>query len=66
MGPRPMVTPGGERLFSQGEVDEAIDRDRIASFMQFMRGLPASHSGVIQGTTNQCRSIMRALERAGF
>lgn len=61
-----MVTPGGERLYSQADLDEAIDRDRVASFMQFMRSLPPTHQGIINGTTNQCQSIMRALAKVGF
>lgn len=61
-----MVTPGGERLFCQADLDEAIDRDRIASYMQFMRALAPNYRGMISGTTNQCQSIMRALEKAGY
>ncbi len=54
-----------EPTYSQAELEAAIDRDRIAGFMMFARAMPPGDR-LVYGTSNQARSIMRALEKAGY
>lgn len=61
----PTSTPP-PKTYSQAELNEAIDRDRIEGFMIFARSLPPHTNGLVYGTGNQTRSIMRALEKLGY
>ena len=55
-----------EMVYSQAELDEAIDRDRITGFMLFVRNLPDSPASLVYGTSLQAKAIMRALAKAGY
>lgn len=61
------LNPGPEEpLYTQSEVNEMLDRDRIHGFLLFARTLRADHDGPVWGTAHQVKAIQRALEKAGY
>lgn len=59
--------PGPEEpTYTQAEVAEMIDRDRVHGFLVFARTLRDDHDGPVWGTAHQVKAIQRALEKAGY
>lgn len=54
------------KLYTQAELDDAIDRDRIAGFMAFSGFLNPQVPSMVHGTSHQALAIRRALLKAGY
>lgn len=62
----PFPPAPAERTFTQAEVNEMLDRDRIHGFLLFARSLRDDAEGPVWGTAHQVKAIQRALEKAGY
>lgn len=54
------------KLYTQAELDDAIDRDRIVGFMAFTANLDPKAITLVYGTSQHAQSIRRALMKAGY